>query len=1040
MDVPTLLGNLQASFSPDKAARDASAIYLESLPFPDSLPLLLQITSSPDVDVSIRQSSAVTTKNMVRKQWKDLSTRAPAPASSIKALLISTILASTSTNLTKLLVQATNHIAVSDYPLLWPELLPTLSSDLNASCTSGDANRCTNCLITIRYLCKRYEYKPREEREPINQIVAAVFPTLKGLLQYCLTLPLNDATGLMVKQALKIFWSTSQFYLHSFDPAEIEPWLAILHTACSMPLPPDAQPAVEPEKWVWWKVKKWATQIIVRIFSRYGNPKSAEQGAEAFADYFANNVASRFLGPVCELVALPSKGQFCSEKVTMACINYLDLAVHSKTTWVALKPHLDFIMYSVCFPALCLRADEVEKFENDPHEFILDQNSLMSEFEDVKVNAMTLISNLVSLRTKQTADKLMAFLVNILNSYPQTQNHVHVDAAMLVLAGLAPFLLKTPKYAPSLPALISSQVLPLFKSPVGFLRSRACHVVSAYTEVPLPPDVLKAIMDSVLHCLQDPALPVQVEASKALRFLLESCPTILDALRPVLPQLLTAMFSIMNTIGNDEVVASLDIIIEKFSDEISPHAVALVTNLSNSFMQYCREEDDEEGESAMAATQCLECIGTVLRSVHDRADIFQAVEPTILSVISTIMDKEGDYIEYLELALDLIVFLTFYQDEFTPALWSVFPKIIAAYHDYAEDYIGQMVAPLDNFISKDICNFCSLSYMPQASEASTAIPAGTQYIDAIMSMCRKLIVEQHPDSMMESDARRAMTLFMSIFHAAKQMPVTPMVDRYIPMVLDMVLGKLDQQKVNDMSTTRVQCYTVIGSLLYYNPQITFAELEKRNANVVFKMWHADFEELEKFLAKKTTVLGWLSVLSLGSDVLLRNGLDLPVLVRGAIELSTSLKDDYEGKYKNGEDGEDDEEVEGMTGAGGTKFASAGQQGGFEDDEEEEWEDEDGDIDDGDDYRFGGNVNDFMGMGFDDDDDDDDFDSPLDEVRDVCVLQDVLNGFASREAAVFEQVKSQLPPETLQQCAVLYQEAAKVRAEDEAAKAKLRAQA
>ena len=61
---------------------------------------------------------------------------------------------------------------------------------------------------------------------------------------------------------------------------------------------------------------------------------------------------------------------------------------------------------------------------------------------------------------------------------------------------------------------------------------------------------LQTLIQMVLQRLSDPALPVQIEASKALRFLIE-----LDGaettLAPVLPQILTEYFRMMNKIGND---------------------------------------------------------------------------------------------------------------------------------------------------------------------------------------------------------------------------------------------------------------------------------------------------------------------------------------------------------------------------------------------------------------------------------------------------------------------------------------------------------
>ena len=61
----------------------------------------------------------------------------------------------------------------------------------------------------------------------------------------------------------------------------------------------------------------------------------------------------------------------------------------------------------------------------------------------------------------------------------------------------------------------------------------------------------------------------------------------------------------MTYIGNDEVVAALQVIIDQFGDHIEPHAVILVTQLSDAFQNYYRE-GEEKNDAAMAVAQCLD--------------------------------------------------------------------------------------------------------------------------------------------------------------------------------------------------------------------------------------------------------------------------------------------------------------------------------------------------------------------------------------------------------------------------------------------------
>ena len=265
-----------------------------------------------------------------------------------------------------------------------------------------------------------------------------------------------------------------------------------------------------------------------------------------------------------------------------------------------------------------------------------------------------------------------------------------------------------------------------------------------------------SLVEGVLLRLSDPCLPVQVEAGKALQFLIQ-VPGTETSLLPVLPRILDEYFRIMREIGNDDVLTALDIIVEKFGDHIAPHAVALVANLCGAFGRYCEAADDEDMEAASAASQSLECISTVLRVVQDDANIFRACEPHLLPVISSVLDPSGDNVDNLEYGLDLLTFLTYFQAEFSPGLWSIFPMVVAAFNEFAFDFVGLMAVPLDNFIVKDFSAFCS-----------GRTQAGDKYIDLLFGMVKKVV--EAGEGVEESEVRKALGLFLSVFHAASQRP------------------------------------------------------------------------------------------------------------------------------------------------------------------------------------------------------------------------------------------------------------------------------
>ena len=459
---------------------------------------------------------------------------------SVRINLVEALLSEPEKSIRDLMAETVHSISIHDYPQQWPNLLPTLLQTISQSNDPSQALRVHNALLALRKVCKRYEYKAKDQRGPLNDIVSQCFPLLLPLAQrLCDPNEHSLEAALMLKQILKIFWSSTQFYLPGdqtgaatpsmSNPQAMQPWFDVLKIVLSKPLPegctglePKGQPEAVEERnaWPWWKVKKWSVQIMSRLFSRYGNVSYTEDELKDFAMYFSQNVAPQFLGPVCDTLNLKPSGQFCTDRVIHLCLNFVDVAVELAPTYKMLKPHLDFLLYKVCFPTMCLTKDDVELFESDPHEFIHKQNSPLADFYDPRMSAITLMTSLVKHRGKDVIPGLLAFLTDILQRYngsdEASRNHIEKDGSLLALGSLSEILFVKKKYAGEIEGLLVNSVIPEFTSPVGFLRCQACWVVQRFPHVKWTDDGthLKTMIQLVLQRLSDPALPVQIEASK----------------------------------------------------------------------------------------------------------------------------------------------------------------------------------------------------------------------------------------------------------------------------------------------------------------------------------------------------------------------------------------------------------------------------------------------------------------------------------------------------------------------------------------------
>ena len=943
----------------------------------------------------------------------------------VKKKLLECLLNEPDKSIRDLMAETLHCIAIHDFPESWPELLPMLLQAISQSADPSQALRVHNALLATRKVCKRYEYKSREQRGPLNEIVMQSFPLLLPLAQR-LSGPNEHSleAAMMLKQILKIFWSSTQFYLPSgnnadgsassvpspalANPDAMAPWFEVLKAVLTKPLPeastglePKGQPTSKEERnaWPWWKVKKWAAQIMTRLFSRYGIPNYAEDEVKEFAKYFSQNVAPSFLGPVCETLNLRPSGQFCTDRVVHLCLNFVDLAVELAPTYKLLKPHMDFLLYKVCFPVMCLTDEDIDEFENDPHEFVRKQNSPLADFYDPRMSAITLVSSAAKYRGQDTMQPLLVFLTEVLQRYNATdeanRNHIEKDCALLVFGSLSEMLLSRQKYASELEGLMVSSVFPDFNSPVGFLRCRACWMVQRFSTITWTDDGtnLRNLIQMVLQRLSDPALPVQIEASKALRFLIEVEGADVTLL-PVLPQILNEYFRIMNEIGNDEVVAALQVIIDTFGENIGPHAIALVSQLANAFKNYVDAGEDDD-DAAMAAAQCLECINTVLKGTCEHPELYKGMEPHLIPLVLQILGHDGEYIEYVEFALDTLTFLTYFPLQISPQLWEAFPLLYVAFDNWAFDYLLLMTPPLNNFITKDPRHFL---------DTSVNTPEGSvKYIDMIFTIVSKAVNE---DRSSDSEQRKALSLYMSVLHNC-----TGQVDNYVPVINDVSLAKLGQQVNAENPSTRHVIFQVLGSALYYNPELELRELEKRGVtHQVLTQWIKEIDSMEGWLSQKMTVLGLLSILRLPASSLPQHvGSMLPTIITAAVKLAAKMKEDAEKGQK-----EDDAAIEPEAG------------------EDDEWEgfDENEDVTNPHDEAYmsalnklttGGGVEQFLlGDAWDDDyDEEDDFHSPIDNVNELHYVNDVLKEAYQRDPEVYQQVQAALPADIVAGCQQLF---------------------
>ncbi|KAG2296914.1 hypothetical protein Bca52824_043583 [Brassica carinata] len=539
-------------------------------------------------------------------------------------------------------------IIYADYPEQWPRLLDWVKYNLQNQQIYGALFVCRIPLILFQNFV--FRFKSDEERTPVTRIVAETFPLLlnifSGLIQ--IENPSLEIAELM-KLKCRIFWSSIYLDIPKqlYDINLFNAWIV-----SERPVPVEGQP-MDPElrkSWGWWEVKKWTVQILNRLFIRFGDPK-----ANLFSQMFQTSYAGRILEGYLNLLNTIRVGGYLPDRVINLLLKqqvslYPSTLIHCicsismKSMYNLLLPGLDVLLFEIVFPLMCFNDSDQKLWEEDhPHEYVRKGYNIVEDLYSPRTASMDFVNELVQKRGKENLPKFVQFVVGIFRRYSilsssascydeapaEHKPYRRKDGAMLAVGALCDKLKQTDHYKSELEHMLVQHIFPEFNSPAGHLRAK---------------NNFRKALHSVVSGMRDPDLPVRVDSVFALRSFVEACED-LNEIRPILPQLLDEFFKLMNEVENEDLVFTLETIVDKFGEEMAPYAFGLCQNLAAAFwrcLNTSEASDDLDDMGALAAVGCLRAISTtILESVSSLPQLFVEIEPTILPILQKMLTSDG---------------------------------------------------------------------------------------------------------------------------------------------------------------------------------------------------------------------------------------------------------------------------------------------------------------------------------------------------------------------------------------------------------------
>ncbi|KAK3331133.1 armadillo-type protein [Apodospora peruviana] len=868
MDAAAIRSCVAATLDADADVRRRAELQLKQAEQqPNFTDVLLDIIQS-DPDANLQLPTVIYLKNRVNRAWQSqelypVESVIPDDAKARFRDRLLPILAGSSNLVRHQLVPILQRILHFDFPERWPSFMDFTVQLLN----TNDPRSVLAGLQCLLAICRAYRFKASDgdNRSHFDDIVEASFPRLLVICNELVNQE-SDEAGEMLHIALKAYKQATWLELSDFlrqGPVNLG-WCTIFLQTVSKPIPASAMQEDPPERerHHWWKAKKWAYFNLNRLYIRYGSPSNimdkSNESHNRFAKEFTAQVAPEILKHYLqEIEKWVQKTIWLSRPCLSYTIVFMDESIRPKEMWTHLKPHLSNLITHFIFPVLCLTEDDIEKFEEEPEEYLHRKLNFYEEVSAPDVSATNFLVSLTKTRRKQVFE-ILKFINEVVNQYEMApegeKNHIYKEGALRMIGTLAPVILgKKSPIADQVEYFLVRYVFPDFTNPQGFLRARACDTVEKFEQLNFKDqNNLLLIYRHILDCMADAKLPVRVTAALALQPLIRH-DIIRTSMQQSIPTIMQQLLKLANEADIDALANVMEDFVEVFATELTPFAVALSEQLRDTYMRIIREllennekRDDADNEfgdflddKSITALGVLQTIGTLILTLESTPDVLLHIEGVLMPVIQVTLENKL-YDLYNEV-FEIIDSCTFAAKQISPVMWQAFELIHATFKSGAELYLEDMLPALDNFVQYGA---------PQ-------LAAKPEYVQALFSMVSDMFTDGKVGGVDRVCACKLAEAMM--------LSLRGHIDSCVHGFIAMAMGILSTQEVK-IKSYRIHLMEMIINAIYYNPILSLQILESQGwTNKFFSLWFGSMDSFSRVHDKKLCIMAIIALLNIQAD-------------------------------------------------------------------------------------------------------------------------------------------------------------------------------
>ena len=480
----------------------------------------------------------------------------------------------------------------------------------------------------------------------------------------------------------------------------LETWMTFFKVILDKNVNPDLESLTEDykviaerEKNIYWRNKKICARVLAHYITKYRDVKNNRKEHKEFSKLFMTNYAIPFLKSFMEILHR-KKDHYLSVKVQFYAMKYVERSLKENNMRILLQEHLEFLLFDILIPAMFLTYKDNEDWEENPIEFIRNEEDLMERPNNLKIIASDLLQRITAKeflieRTKAGTVILIKFMehaAHILttNVDPRTNQQADLrlkEAILRIIGCIYSNITCNREIRQQIQVLLEKFVIPEFKNEIGAIRSRACWLFGMYGGMKFEGDeIIQVATEGLYNCILDRQIPVKVQAALALERVLKH-DVAREILKPGLGKIFTIYLDLIEKVDNEHLVEALEGIIKRFGNDIAPFAVELIRHFGSLFEKNaCNDEeagveeneDDNEDERELAASGCLSAIANILKCKVSSEAIIAAQDILVPLLQFTLTNDQSDDIEG---GLKILGSIVYHLNEIPEKMWAFFLEL-----------------------------------------------------------------------------------------------------------------------------------------------------------------------------------------------------------------------------------------------------------------------------------------------------------------------------------------------------------------------------